>query len=128
MKMTAEEFRQRFAKGKGPEGKQSANILTEQVVRVARAYGVEAWRQNNLAPYDPRQGRFRKFNGRKGVADVIGILPDGKWFAAEVKAGRDTLSPEQRDFLNSVESSGGFAMCVRDIGEFEEKLRNYLHK
>lgn len=123
-KYTAEEFRRRFANH--PAVRSNANHLTEATIRIARAYGVDCWRQNNTAVFDKKAGAYRAFQGRKGVADVIGILPNGRWFAAEIKAGSDRLSDDQRDFLEMIASRGGFAVVVRDVVDFEVALKNYL--
>lgn len=46
-------------------------------------------------------------NSVKGVADIIGWGPDGKWIAVEIKVASDVLSLEQRAWLTSLHKSGG---------------------
>lgn len=56
-----------------------------------------------------------------GSADLIGIAPDGRFLAVEVKvpesgsrrAGR--VSPEQRDFLAAVNAAGGIGGIARSV-------------
>lgn len=56
-----------------------------------------------------------------GSADLIGIAPDGRFLAVEVKvpesgsrrAGR--VSPEQRDFLAAVNAAGGLGGIARSV-------------
>jgi hypothetical protein len=61
--------------------------------------------------------------GRKGSADIIGCLPDGRFLAVEVKAPGGRLSPEQREFLEDIRGLGGFALVVRDWRELDAALR-----
>ena len=42
------------------------------------------WRQNQGGMPNGRGG-FRRFNGMPGLSDIIGILPDGRFFACEIK-------------------------------------------
>ena len=51
-----------------------------------------AWRQNSGAMRKPAgksgsRERFIRFAGAAGVADIIGILPGGRFLAVECKAG-----------------------------------------
>jgi len=85
--------------------------LTKDVIRASalkeltwRAYTV--WRNNNIAV------RGRKFIGRLGVSDIIGITKDGRWVACEVKTLHDRLSADQMKFLNEIKHSGGIALLA----------------
>lgn len=78
------------------------------------------------------------FQSKKGISDLIGALPDGRFLAIEVKK-EDWMPPnpgmkswkhykEQEDFINEVNAAGGkgfFANCVEDVVrelELEVKL------
>ena len=65
------------------------------------------WPQNNLSV------RGRKFVGRKGVSDVIGVSATGLFVACEIKTVNDFLSKDQIDFLNDVALSGGIAFIAK---------------
>lgn len=77
--------------------------------------GHDVWIQNNIAV------RKRKFIGRLGVSDVIGIAKDGRWVACEVKTIGDRLSDDQIKFLNEVKKAGGLAYlaCQSATGAVE---------
>lgn len=77
--------------------------------------GHDVWINNNIAV------RKRKFIGRLGVSDVIGITKDGRWVACEVKTLNDRLSDDQIKFLNDVKKAGGIALiaCQGDNGQVE---------
>lgn len=72
--------------------------------------GHTVWINNNLAV------RKRKFIGRLGVSDVIGITKDGKWVACEIKTINDRLSIDQIKFLNDVKKAGGLAYLAVQEG------------
>jgi hypothetical protein len=75
------------------------------------------WPQNNLAV------KGRKFIGRKGVSDILGITPAGLFLAVEVKTVNDFLSDDQINFLNDITRSGGLAYiaCQSATGAVELK-------
>lgn len=72
--------------------------------------GHTVWINNNLAV------RKRKFIGRLGVSDVIGITKDGRWVACEIKTLNDRLSDDQIKFLNDVKKAGGIAYLAVQEG------------
>lgn len=85
-----------------------------QITKIALEYfqtnGVDCWRNNNTSPT-----KKRKFIGRYGVSDIIGIMEiGGEFFACEVKTENDRLSEEQRDFLIRVNKLGGFGYVAED--------------
>jgi hypothetical protein len=61
--------------------------------------------------------------GRKGSADIIGVLPDGRFLAVEVKAAHGRLSPEQSAFLEKVRDMKGVAVMVKSWHELDAALR-----
>jgi hypothetical protein len=62
----------------------------------------------------------------KGVADIIGILPDGRFLAIEVKTERGKLTENQEIFLKKIEENQGVAICARSLSDvtefFEDKI------
>lgn len=95
-----------------------------------RASRVFAWRNNTMGVFDPETRRFRAFIGLKGVSDILGILPSGRFLAVEtkrpampgfgIKAGRPT--PEQRAFLETVNDHGGVGVVVSDVASLADIL------
>jgi hypothetical protein len=61
--------------------------------------------------------------GKVGSSDVIGVLPDGKFLAVEVKASRGRLSVEQAAFLEKIRGLGGMAIVVKSWHELDAALR-----
>jgi Holliday junction resolvase len=95
------------------------NSLTRSIIQYLDMQGFEVWRQNTTGVYDPQKKIFRKnFAQRKGIPDIIGYRRlDGKFIAIEVKTGKDTLSFEQKMFLEDLRRSGGIALVIRTLEE-----------
>ena len=62
--------------------------------------------------------------GKKGSADILGCLPDGKFLAVEVKSDHGRLSPEQSVFLEQIRGRGGLAVVVKGWQELDNVLRH----
>lgn len=58
----------------------------------------------------------------KGGSDIIGIAPDGRFIAVEVKTARGRVSPEQQRFIDAVNKAGGIAGVARSVGDALELI------
>lgn len=70
------------------------------------AKDVYCWRNNQV------KVPGRRFNGEKGVSDLIGINASGQFVACEVKGGGDSLSDDQKAFLRRIKDAGGEALVA----------------
>lgn len=70
--------------------------------------------------------RWVRYGVGKGGSDLLGINANGRFLALEVKEGPDKLSPEQRMFLELVNSSGGYAAEVRSESAAVEAVKESL--
>ena len=86
--------------------------------------GVLAWRSNNVAVYDSKIGRTRRFVGLKGVSDICGVLRGGKALFVECKKPGGRLSQHQRAFLDAATSAGALAIVVHGVGELIDALES----
>lgn len=98
------------------------NPVVKAALELLALYGIEAWRNQST------HVKGRRYNGRKGVADVLGISKNGKLVAIECKAPGGIVSPAQREFLDMVKSRGGVAFAARSADWIEETLRYYRDK
>lgn len=89
--------------------------IRRQALQELTLKGHTVWINNNIAIPG------RKFIGRKGVADIIGIDSRAKWIACEVKTVRDKLSEEQKEFLTEIKERGGTSLLAvqNDRGHVE---------
>lgn len=85
--------------------------IRESALKELAWRGFDCWINNNLAV------RGRKFIGRRGVADLIGVTKDGRWVACEVKTLNDRLSSDQILFLNDIKKAGGEAFIACQVGD-----------
>jgi hypothetical protein len=98
-----------------PEGRVKAACL-----RYLERRHIRAW--NNPTGAVRIADRWVHF-GKRGSADIIWLLPGGRFLAVEVKAPDGRLSPEQKQFIADIRDEGGFAVCVKSIKELDEALR-----
>jgi len=97
--------------------------LVRACLEALQVCGIVAWRNNTQGVYDPSRQVFRSFTGRKGVADILGVIPPaGTLLAVETKSKTGRLRPEQRQFLEEVATAGGVALMVRSVGELLDEL------
>ena len=100
---------------KTPEG-----CIKTAILRYLERRGFFAW-GNATGCVRVAPDRWIHF-GKKGSADIIGILPDGKFLAVECKAPAGRLAPEQKAFLEKVRGLGGVGIVARSGRELDEAL------
>jgi hypothetical protein len=99
-----------------PEGRVKAACL-----RYLEKRGIKAWNNPSGAVHIALD-RWLHF-GKKGCADILGILPGGRFLAVECKAVHGRLSPEQREFLADIKSLGGLAIVAKSWQDIDQALR-----
>ena len=73
--------------------------------------------RNNTGMYRTPDGRVIRYGLAVGSSDLIGIAPDGRFLALEVKTKRGRPTKEQLLFINAVLKAGGIAGIVRSPEE-----------
>lgn len=86
--------------------------------------GIFAWKNHTTGTYDAKSGGFRRNStyAIKGVSDILGVLPNGRFMAIEVKSMTGRVSLSQKKFLGRVEKLGGIGFVARSVKDVEEKL------
>ncbi len=89
-----------------------------QIMEYLALKGIYAWR-NNSGTLRDRRGIPVRF-GKVGSADILGVAPDGKFLAIEVKrpGGSWGVQPAQEAFLQEITRRGGYAgvaTCLEDV-------------
>ncbi len=84
-----------------------------------------AWRNNNTPVYDPTRKAFRAMpkGSIKGVADILGILSDGRMLAIEVKRPKCYASKVQKEFLTNINNNEGVGFVAKSVDD----VRNVLN-
>lgn len=105
--------------------KVSEKDVVKGILSYLEYIGVYAWRNNTGAIVSSYEGKKRFFKyGLKGSADIIGILPDGRFLAIECKANKNKLSVAQNQFLKNIKSNGGVAICAYSLDDVIEAKQN----
>jgi hypothetical protein len=76
---------------------------------------------------DPKYGQRVIRQGVKGGADIVGVLPGGRFLSVECKkplgprggTGGSVQTPEQAEFQREVEQRGGVYVLARGIDDLE---------
>jgi hypothetical protein len=88
------------------------NPVVAGCLELAEAMGFEAWRNN--AAHVPG----RRFNGKKGRGDILGVSPSARTLTCECKKPGGTATKEQIEFADLVHSRGGYGCIVMSVEEF----------
>ncbi len=89
---------------------------------------IYAWKVKTTGTWNEKRKRFLKPSPlyRTGIADILGILPDGKLLAIEVKSAKGRLQENQKIFLREIRDRGGVAMVARSLEDVEIGLSEYI--
>ena len=81
------------------------------------------WR-NNSGALRNKYDRLVRF-GKVGSSDILGVSPDGRFIALEIKRpdGSYKPTPAQLEFLQAVASRGGIAGIVTSTEEVDQLLK-----
>ena len=94
--------------------------IENQILEYLNHLGLYCWKNQSVGVWDQRKKIYRrpmnKFH-RNGVADILGILPDGRLLAIEVKSAKGRLSDHQKEFLKNVEDNNGLAIVARSLDD-----------
>jgi hypothetical protein len=107
-----------------PEGR-----VRNLVCGFLKAKGIYFFVHDSVGIFDPVRKCYRKNRSQyriKGVADILGILPDGRFLAIELKSATGVATPEQKSFLEAIRASGGLSFIARGIDDVKEGLRGYI--
>lgn len=75
-----------------------------------------AFKHRNVGIFKKDTGSYIPLSsGEKGISDIIGCLPDGRFLAIEVKKPGGRPSPEQKAFVERVNTSGGVGLIAYDL-------------
>lgn len=91
------------------------DILRLIMVTLSEA-GCVVWR-NNVGVLKNAAGIPIKFGLCVGSSDLIGITPDGRFLAVEVKTDKGKPTPDQIRFIDAVKRKGGVAGIARSTEE-----------
>ena len=122
------------------KGTETATVRA--ILQYLHLRGYLAWRQNSRVVMLPGKGGKPapyRMGGVKGMADIIGCLPEirppvgsfgltrdwpnehgGRFLAIEVKSAGGKPTTEQTQFLAAVVKAGGIAFIARSVKDVQE--------
>ena len=95
----------------------------QRAIRLAlgREPDLVLWR-NSVGLTEHPDGRVVRYGLAKGSSDLVGVGPQGRFVALEVKRPGEKPTPDQSLFLALVEKRGGFAAVVHSMEEAREAI------
>ena len=81
------------------------------------------WRNNSTGLWDSTRKRWRPSGQPPGTSDILGILPNGRFVAIEVKAPKQKPTEAQAAFLEKIKENGGLALVAYDIECVEKAFK-----
>lgn len=95
--------------------------VKHQISQYLKFKGYFFWWNATTGIFDPRTKKFRKNRGAfqmNGVADILGVTKDGRFFAIECKSPTSKrVTEDQLRFLNQVKANQGIAIIARSIDD-----------
>ena len=102
-------------------------IVEAQIFVYLRSKNIVCFKTIQNGYFDPIRKIFRKQTSpffTRGVSDCLGLLPDGRFLAVEIKSLTGVASPWQKRFIDSVNNSGGLAFIARSVDDVKCQLEN----
>jgi penicillin-binding protein-related factor A (putative recombinase) len=99
--------------------------IENEILSWLKLQGLFCWKVESQGTYDAKKGIYRRKNSVHrllGVSDIIGLLPNGRLFACEVKSKTGRLSEHQKLFLENINANGGVGFVARSIGDVDKAL------
>ena len=110
------------------KGKLTANVLTDQCIRHVKSLSGCMWRLQSQGQFDIKQNRWRPSGQKRGLPDCIGLLPNGRFIAVEVKIGRDKMSEYQELRRSEIINSNGHYLIARNLDDFKNELKQIIDR
>jgi hypothetical protein len=103
--------------------------IENAILDYLKSINIFCWKNHSVGIYDKKTGNYRKAKGDhhiNGVSDILGILPDGRFLALEVKTPRrkNYMTQSQINFIINIEACGGVAKCVCSVDEARQLMES----
>lgn len=97
--------------------------IQKTIMDYLRLNGCLVFKHRNVGIYKKSTGSYIPLSfGEKGISDIIGLTPNGRFLAIEVKMPKKKPSNEQLEFIDKVNEKGGLAFWTDSLDNVIEKL------
>jgi len=98
-------------------------LIKNSILDYLHYKNIFCWLNNTSGNYSIKTNSYYK-NPRllRGVADIIGLLPDGRLLAIECKSGKNRQSAEQINFQNGIVGNKGIYILAYSLDDVEFAL------
>lgn len=103
--------------------KNKESVYQKAILEYLQYKGIYAWRNQSTGIFNPKGGGFIPL-GKPGVSDILGILPNGRFLAIEVKTPTGKLSDKQSAFIFDINKQGGLAFMAVTIEDVQKHLKD----
>lgn len=107
--------------------KQQEAKLKKQILDYLKLKGIFCWNNRNVGVYNPKTGCYIP-SPIKGISDIIGILPNGKFLAIEVKTNKNKPTKNQLWFIEEIKRNNGVGIIAYNLDDVIDELEPILHK
>lgn len=100
-------------------------VVEARIFAFLKNKDIFCWKNDSVGIFDPKNKIYRKNMNRNrfnGVSDILGILPDGRFLAIEVKKEGGKPTPDQIKFIAKILARGGVAFVADSVEEVERRL------
>jgi len=82
-----------------------------------------------MGTYDPKLQLYRSNPYTlRGVGDIVGILPSGRFLSVECKSTAGKASPDQILFIKRCVALGGLCVVVHSLDELKPYIEPYIKR
>lgn len=103
----------------------SESEILSSIIKYLYLKGIFVTRMHTQGVWDQNRKILRKNQSMKGVSDLIGLLPNGKFLAIEVKTEKGIVSSDQKAYLDSINKNNGIGIIARSLKDVEDFILKY---
>lgn len=95
----------------------SEQALQKGILQYLKLKGIFAWKNHSTGIYDTKRNVWRTNTSIKGVSDILGIMPEGRLLAIEVKTKPNRPSGHQVEFIRNITEMGGLGFIAYSLDD-----------
>lgn len=87
--------------------------------------GIFAFKIQTVGIWDADKKVYRNLSKfcLRGTSDILGVMPNGRFLAIEMKGPKGRATQEQLAFISKVKRQGGVAFIARGIEDIDKEFK-----